>query len=63
MSLAVLPDNDRREVFIETDRVASENRIQISDEVFTCTPRANGVLFPIVVHTGYRRKTAVQLTR
>ena len=45
-----ISEEDRREIMVEIDRVAGENRIQVTDEIFSYTPQSRGVVFPLVVN-------------
>lgn len=43
-------DEDRQEIILEIDRVAGENRIQVTPEVFRYSAQRNGILLPLIVN-------------
>lgn len=45
-----ISEDDRREIMLEIERVAGENRIEASDELFSYTPLKSGSLFPVLVN-------------
>jgi chromosome segregation ATPase len=47
---AGISEADQREIREEIERVAAENRIQVSDDLLEYTPQRNGATFPIVAN-------------
>ena len=41
---------DQKEILIEIDRVANENRLRVTDDLFVFTAQKNGAIFPILVN-------------
>lgn len=47
---AGITEEDEREIRLEIERVAGENRITVSEELFDFTPVRNGAVFPVLVN-------------
>ncbi|MCG8481622.1 MAG: hypothetical protein MI724_21175, partial [Spirochaetales bacterium] len=45
-----ISEEDRQEIILEIERVAGENRIAVTDDIFDYAPRKNGSFFPILVN-------------
>jgi chromosome segregation ATPase len=47
---AGISDADQKEILGEIEKIATESRIQVSDEVFTLHPQRKGAVFPVVIN-------------
>jgi chromosome segregation ATPase len=45
-----ISDEDRREIMLEIEKVAGENRIILTENLFQFKPRKNGAAFPVLVN-------------
>ncbi len=45
-----ISEEDRQEIILEIERVAGENKIAVTDDIFDYAPRKNGSIFPILVN-------------
>lgn len=48
--VAGISAEDQREIMLQIERVAGENRIEASDDLFTYAPLKSGTLFPVLVN-------------